>query len=47
MTKRELKLLKSLLRSNGAHTKFKRNMKRAGITETNLSEFTDISTALA
>lgn len=37
MTKRELKLLKSLLRSKGAYTKFKLNMKRARGTVSNLS----------
>ena len=37
MTKRELKLLKSLLRSKGAYTKFKLNMKRSRRSMADLS----------
>ena len=36
MTKRELKLLKSLLRSKGAYPKFKLNRKRVGRIMTDL-----------
>ena len=37
MTKRKLKLLKSLLRSKGAYTKFKLNMKRSRRSMADLS----------
>lgn len=38
MTKRELKLLKNFLRSKGAYTKFKLNMKRAGSIRADLDD---------